>query len=222
MTTPDTTPAAAMPTETTAAPETAPEAPAGFAEPAAPDAAPDLDPATVVPEPADLADDSDTPGAPEDESRLSKAQREAKNLRTRLRETETRAEADRSAVLELNRREAARLATGPGALADGADLWAHGIDPSTLLAEDGTVDPQLVHEAVLAVAASTPPGGGGEHHRRRVGPARAGRPFTTSSPTGTGPPPRKPPSARGSGPTTSTPPPGRSCSAPRKDLPHGV
>lgn len=96
--------------------------------------------------------------APEEESGrdpLQKARNEAKNLRDRLKAAEADRDALNAQLDGLRRAEAARLATGPGKLGDGNDLFTAGIDVSELL-EDGVLSPELIGAAVNKVLAEHP------------------------------------------------------------------
>jgi len=117
-------------------------------------------------------DTTEPDDGPDTDPRLVKARNEARSLRTRLRDAEAAADTTSAALTAMQRTEAARLATGPERLADGADLWASGIELTDLLTEDSAVDPDKVHEAVLAVRAQHPAWG------HRVTPPPSAQPRT--------------------------------------------
>ncbi len=115
------------------------------------------------PEPApDTTDDAGVPNGtpePDDSTAEPTPNAEAAKYRRRLRE----AEADRDRLAGLvtghQRTEVERLASsgaGAAALADGADLWAAGVELGDLLDEDGGVDAAKVAAAAAKVLAQHP------------------------------------------------------------------
>ena len=89
----------------------------------------------------------DTPDETVDNPAAQAKGREASKLRERLRVA-----TERLAVLQ--RGEAERLAAGK--LGAGADLWAGGIDLTSLLNEEGDIDPDLVAQAADRVIEAHP------------------------------------------------------------------
>lgn len=143
------------------------------------------DPADVVT--VDPADDTTDPTATDDEQGqdddttddgdgIAKVRREAASYRTKLRETETERDQLADRLASFQRQAVALAATGRGKLADGADIWrTDDTDLADLIAEDGTVDPQAVDDAVAAVLrrhphwASRPARPRGQPHELRSG-----------------------------------------------------
>lgn len=127
-------------------------------EPVTDDSAATLD--TAQPEQLDPADSEQEPEQDGDEHdtdpRLTKARQEAKSLRSRLRDAEAEVGLSRATLGAMREDAAARLAAGHGGLADGGDLFKAGVQVGDLLAEDGTVDPAKVAEAVTGVLAERP------------------------------------------------------------------
>ncbi|MDW5610664.1 hypothetical protein [Mycolicibacterium sp. D5.8-2] len=101
-----------------------------------------------------VADDSVENGSQVGESEDPKTDREAAKYRRQLRDTE--AERDRllTQVEGYRRAEVERLAGSR--LIDGSDVWAGGLQLTDVLADDGSVDPALVRQAVAALAQSRP------------------------------------------------------------------
>ena len=79
--------------------------------------------------------------------------REAK-FRKQLRKTEAERDALAQRLTAMQRAEAQRLASDR--LGDAADLWTAGTELDSLLADDGSVSPELVATAVDAVLGSHP------------------------------------------------------------------
>lgn len=105
-----------------------------------------------------------TPGAQDQQDDLQtdtgdtaarRARKEAKGLRDRLRATEEERDHLATQVTEYHRAEAARVAQAHG-LADGADLWAGGIDLADVLDDTGRLDPAAVKTATERVLAEHP------------------------------------------------------------------
>jgi hypothetical protein len=168
MTTPEpTTPTAATPTAPQASAEPAPEPVPAVPEPITPEGT--VDP--VVPTTTEDTHDTDT--ADDADPRLSKIRAEAKGLRGRLRDAEVDNGLHRATLAAMQETDAARLAAGRGALADGTDLFRAGVHVADLLAEDGTVDPAKVADAVAGVIAERP------HWGWQGTPAPAGRARST-------------------------------------------
>lgn len=91
---------------------------------------------------------------------LRKAQREARNLRDRLKDAEARADTATAAVTRLHQNRAEEIATDFG-LIDGADLWRYGTTLDDITTDAGGLDPQRVKEAVDALTKD-------RQHLRRV------------------------------------------------------
>lgn len=92
--------------------------------------------------------------ADEQDPRLSKARNEAKSLRSRLRDAEAERDGLRSSLNQFNHADASVIASEY--LTDAADLFRGGVELADLLADDGTVDDDLVHEAARRVASEHP------------------------------------------------------------------
>lgn len=91
---------------------------------------------------------------------LRKAQREARNLRDRLKDAEARADTATAAVTRLHQNRAEEIATDLG-LIDGTDLWRYGTTLDDITTDAGGLDPQRVKEAVDALTKD-------RQHLRRV------------------------------------------------------
>lgn len=114
-------------------------------------AAPEVD-AEDVAEPTDTEtelDDAETDETPR------KGSPEAAKWRVKLREAETVNASLSARVVALQTAEAARLATGPGLLIDGTELF-HAASLEDVLDDEGNVDPAKVTEAVSALTGSKP------------------------------------------------------------------
>ena len=101
---------------------------------------------------------------PDDDNRLSKVRAEAQGLRGRLRDTEAERDGLAERVAAFQRAEVVRLATGKDQMADGSDLFRAGVDPASLLGDDGSVDLERVQAAVDDVLDARP------HWRHRTSP----------------------------------------------------
>lgn len=84
-----------------------------------------------------------------------KGNAEAARWRVKLRETEAERDTLRARVTDMHAAEVSRLATGPGALHDGADLLLTST-LDDLLDDDGNVDAEAVTEAVAALVERKP------------------------------------------------------------------
>lgn len=109
-------------------------------------------PDTSITDDGEQADDA----ADDTDPRLSKVRAEAKSLRGRLRDAELEVGLHRATLAAMQETAAAQLAGGRGGLADGGDLFKAGVQVGDLLAEDGTVDPAKVADAVTGVLADRP------------------------------------------------------------------
>lgn len=159
MSTPAPTPESTVDTEqsptTPSADTPAPVVQEAVTEPVTDDSATTVDPEQS--EQLDPVQDSEQPDDEHDtDPRLTKARQEAKSLRSRLRDAEAEVGLSRATLGAMREDAAARLAAGRGGLADGADLFRAGVQVEDLLAEDGTVDPALVAEAVAGVLTERP------------------------------------------------------------------
>lgn len=94
-------------------------------------------------------------GATEDSAEARKGNPEAAKWRTKLRETEAQVSTLTERVASLQRGEVVRMATGPGLLIDGEDLFRD-VELTDLLREDGDVDSDLVAEAVARIREGKP------------------------------------------------------------------
>lgn len=130
-------------------------------EPEAQDIAPD---AVEAEQTADVLEQDDTEP---DES--TKSGREAAKLRKRAQAAETERDALSERLNVLQRGEVERMATGPGLLADGADLWS-AVDLDALHDEHGHIDAARVTQAVTDLLSAKPH----YQHRRFTGGADGG------------------------------------------------
>lgn len=102
----------------------------------------------------DTGDDA-TPSDPQ-AAKVRKVQREARALRGRLQDAEQQRDQLAAQLDAIRRSEIITRATDAG-LKDGRDLFnADGFEVTNLLAEDGTVDPEKVTEAVKQVTKDHP------------------------------------------------------------------
>ena len=96
--------------------------------------------------------------APEGEGQstdaLARVRREAAQRRIQLREVEQERDRLREEVATFQRNAVEALAAS--GLEDGSDLWRDGVELGELLADDGTVDADLVVEAVERVVEAHP------------------------------------------------------------------
>lgn len=119
------------------------------------------DPATpATPELADAPEEppeavADHDPEETDDPALVKVRREAARYRTKLRDAETERDALAARVETMRRAEVERLATGPGRLHDGADLWRDH-ELATFLDDDGNLDPAQVDAAVATIREQSP------------------------------------------------------------------
>ena len=127
------------------------------AEVDAPEPQPDLEPEATEDqtEPDATEPDATTEAKPDDA--VGKLRSEAAKYRTRLRETEDARDQLADQLANFQRERIAELATGPGMLHDGHDLFR---DPTTDLAalvnEDGTLNVEQVRAQVDTVRSSHP------------------------------------------------------------------
>lgn len=91
----------------------------------------------------------------EDEQGTRKGSPEAAKWRVKLREAESVNASLSARVVALQTAEAARLATGPGLLIDGTELF-HSAALEDVLDDDGNVDPAKVTEAVSTLVGTKP------------------------------------------------------------------
>lgn len=108
------------------------------------------DTTTETVEAPDAADETTTEA---DEAQVdgdTKPAAEAARWRRKLRETETERDALRDRLATLQTAEVERLATGPGALALGADLW-HSHALADFLDPAGNVDAEAIRRAVAGL-----------------------------------------------------------------------
>ncbi len=107
--------------------------------------------ATTTEEPETTAPEEPTPEEQAEDG--GKASREAATYRRRLRETETERDDLRTTVEALQRQEVERLAAAE--LAAPAALWrAEGVDLTTMLDDNGRVDPGKVTAAIADAKAA--------------------------------------------------------------------
>lgn len=105
------------------------------------------------------------------DSRLSKARREAKNLRDRLKASETALTAAQERLDASARVDVERAAREAG-LEDGGDIWRAGVTLADLRDDDGHLDASLLAEKLDAVLTQHP------HWRARVRPPASGQPLS--------------------------------------------
>ena len=105
-----------------------------------------------------------TPEAAEDTEEPHGGNAEAAKYRRRARAAEIERDSLRDQLAAVQRAEVERVAGAT--LADGADLWA-AVDLDATLAEDGTVDPAKVRDAVRDLLTAHP-------HWARPGPVKPG------------------------------------------------
>lgn len=119
-------------------------------EPAAPAAA--VEPANLDTD-LDAQAQAETPNATDDTepaAEASKPGQEAARYRRQLRSAEADRDALKARLETFQTREVERLATGPGVLALGSDLWRSTALPD-LLDPEGNVDPEKVTAAVAGL-----------------------------------------------------------------------
>lgn len=118
---------------------TSPQPDAADADQGAQQTGPDQTPGPDPAEPTEPADDTDTAAA--------RARREAKNLRTRLRDAEQLAAQQGAQLTAMREAEAVRIAGAR--LNNGRDLLdLAGITIDQLLNDQGTIDPDKINDAV--------------------------------------------------------------------------
>lgn len=129
----------------------------------------------------ELSDAEGTDDETETDPRLRKVRGEAKNLRGRLKQVEEEAAGLREQLASASswkeaalREQVAAMATGPGLLHDGADLFRAGVELGSLLDDEGNLDPQAVTQATERVRRERP-------HWGKSAPPITGRPRAATS-----------------------------------------